>query len=585
MKIIRVDTKGWTLREETLPAERAHYGGRLLTSTIVAEEVPPLCHPLGAGNRLVIANGVFAGHANAPCSGRISVGCKSPLTGGIKESNTGGDVGTYLARHGIRALVLEGLPEGDQWKVIHVSEGGIRVLSGQEYVGLNTYDTVGAIRRDFGEKATVLCIGRAGEQRMSSASIALTSIEGPPSRHCGRGGTGAVMGAKRVKAIIVEPTSGKGTPPVDEAEFTRLCADFAKEVREARKILREYGTANLVNIINELGGLATRNFSAGSFEFAEEISGEKLRELIDARGGAHGRPCMPGCPIQCANRFVCEDGTVADDIEFESIVLLGSNLGIGNLDDLAKLERVCDDVGLDTIEVGNTIGVLMEAGVLEFGDGKGALRLLEELNEGTPLGRVLGAGAAVAAKAYGVRRAPTVKGQGMAAYDPRGLKGMGVTYATSPMGADHTAGAAIPNRPGIGELELATMDKQDKDLLSYDLQILTGALDALGVCMFTGPAVGPVQTWAKILSAFTGQEWTFRRLLELAHDLIQLELDFNRRAGFTKEHDRLPEHFVAEALPPRGPVFDVEDEKLDGVTGRLRVEDRLTETQRGLRRS
>jgi len=577
MRVIRVDTTNWTLREETLAPERAHYGGRLLSSTVVAEEVPPLCHPLGAGNKLVIANGLFAGYANAPCSGRISVGCKSPLTGGIKEANTGGDVGTYLGRHGLRAIVLEGLPDGDYWKLIRVGEGGTRILPADEFAGLNTYDTVAAIRRDLGEKATVLCVGRAGEQRMSAASIALTSIEGPPSRHAGRGGIGAVMGAKRVKAIVVDPTAGKGAPPADESTFNALCAEFAKEVREARKILREYGTANLVHVINELGGLATRNFSAGSFEHAEEISGERMRELIDERGGAHGRPCMPGCPIQCANRFVCADGTVVDDIEFESIVLLGSNLGIGSLDDLAKLERACDDLGLDTIEIGNTLGVLMEAGVLPFGDGPGALALLHELHEGTPLGRIVGAGAAVAAKAYGVRRAPTVKGQGMAAYDPRGVKGMGVTYATSPMGADHTAGAAIPKRPGIGDLELDTMDAQDKDLLSYDLQIMTGALDALGVCMFTGPMVGPVQTWARILSAFTGEDWTFGRLLELSHDMIQLELDFNRRAGFTKEHDRLPEHFLTEPLPPKGPVFDVDDGKLDGVTGRLRVEDRAGE--------
>jgi len=213
--------------------------------------------------------------------------------------------------------------------------------------------------------------------------------------------------------------------------------------------------------------------------------------------------------------------------------------------------------------------------VLPFGDGQGALALLAELSDGTPLGRIIGAGAAVASKVYGARRVPAVKGQGMAAYDPRGLKGMGVTYATSPMGADHTAGAAIPNRPGIGELELATMDKQDKDLLSYDLQIMTGALDALGVCMFTGPAVAPVQTWASILSAFTGEKWTFRRLLELSHDMLQLEHDFNRRAGFTSAHDRLPEHFETEPLPPKGPVFDVEGEKLDGVTGKLTVADRL----------
>lgn len=575
MKIIRVNTNEWTVQEETLPSEQAHFGGRLLTSTIVAEEVAPGCHPLGPRNKLIIANGVFAGHAAVPCAGRLSVGCKSPLTGGIKEANSGGDVGTYLARHGIRAIVFEGLPRDHNWKIVHVSDEGVRILPGDAYVGLNSYDTVAAIRKEFGQRTSVLCIGRAGEQRMTAASIAATSVEGPPSRHAGRGGTGAVMGAKGVKAVVVQPKPGAGTKPADAVEVSRLCTDFAVEVREARKILREYGTANLVNIINELGGLATRNFSAGSFEWAEEISGEKLRELIDARGGAHGRPCMPGCPIQCANRYVCADGTVVDDLEFESIVLLGSNLGIGSLDDLAKLERMCDDIGLDTIETGNAIGVIMEAGILEFGDARGALRLLEEVSAGTPLGRIVGAGVAMAAKAYGVRRVPVVKGQGIAAYDPRGLKGMGVTYATSPMGADHTAGAAIPNRPGITQLELSTADKRDKDLLSYDLQVLTGALDALGVCMFTGPAVGPVQTWAKILSAFTGQQWSFQRLLELSHGMIQLEREFNRRAGFARAHDRLPEHFITEPLPPKGLVFDVEDERLDAVTGKLTVQDRL----------
>ncbi|MGQ9732899.1 MAG: aldehyde ferredoxin oxidoreductase family protein [Candidatus Zipacnadales bacterium] len=575
MKVIRVNTASWSVREETLTTERRLYGGRLLTSTIIAEEVPPLCHPLGADNKLIFANGIFAGHAEVPCSGRMSVGCKSPLTGGIKESNTGGDVGCYLARHGIRAIVLEGLPQDETWQVLRVTDQGVSVLAGAAYVGLNTYDTVAAIRRDFGDRVSVICIGRAGEQCLSGASIAFTSLEGPPSRHAGRGGVGAVMGAKRLKAIIVDQRPGSGVQVVQPAAFRTRCAEFAKELHHAKQVLRDYGTANLVNVINEIGGLPTCNFREGCFEHAEDISGEQMRANIEGRGGAHGRACMPGCPIQSANRYVCADGTIVDDVEYESIVLLGSNLGISDLDTVAKLEGRCDDIGLDTIETGAALGVLMEAGLVKFGDGQAALQLLEEVSEGTPLGKIIGSGAAVAAKVYGVRRVPAVKGQGMPAYDPRGLKGMGVTYCTTPMGADHTAGAAIPNRPGISELELDTMDKRDKDLLSFDLQVMTGVLDALGICMFTGPQVSVVESYAALLTALTGEEWTFKKLCELAHDMIRLEHDFNRRAGFTRAHDRLPEHFYTEPLPPKGPVFDVEEEKLAAVVEELTLDDRV----------
>ena len=575
MKIVRVDTTEGTFAEEMLPPERAHYGGRLLTSTIVAEEVPPLAHPLGPRNKVILANGILAGHANAPCSGRISVGCKSPLTGTIKEANTGGDAGCYLGRHGVRAFILEGLPQDDGWRLIHVSDEGIKLLSASQYAGLNNYDLVEAVRRDMGEKVSIICIGTAGEQRLGAASVAVTSADGPPSRHAGRGGTGAAMGAKRMKAIVVDMKPGRGGSVADEKQFKRLCAEFARELHDSKQVLRDYGTANLVNPISELGALATRNFSAGTFEGAERISGEAMREKIDERGGAHGRACMPGCPIRSANRYVCADGTVVDDVEFESITLLGANCGIDDLDAVAKLERMCDDFGLDTIDTGGAIGVAMEAGLLEFGDGQKAIELLSEVGKGSAIGKIIGSGVALAARVLGVRRVPAVKGQGFPAYDPRGLKGMGVTYATTPMGADHTAGAAIPNRPGIGELNLDAMDKVDKGLLSYDLQIMTGALDALGVCMFTGPQVSTMEWWANIMSAATGERWTAKRLLQVAHDMIQTEIDFNRRAGFSEQQDRLPEHFELEPLPPQGPVFDVDDATLDSVTGSLTVDDRV----------
>jgi aldehyde:ferredoxin oxidoreductase len=431
------------------------------------------------------------------------------------------------------------------------------------------------VRRDFGEKVAVISIGTAGERRLAASSVAVTTLDGPPSRHAARGGVGAAMGAKRVKAIVIETTAGSGMELADPSEFNRLCADFARELQESRKVLREYGTANLVHPINEIGGLATRNFSVGSFEGAERISGEAMRERIDARGGAHGLACMPGCPIRCATKYLCADGTVCDDLEFESLTLLGSNCGIDDLDAIAKLERLCDDFGVDTIDLGGALGVAMEAGLLEFGDGEGALELLAEVGRGTALGRVLGSGAATTARVLGVRRVPAVKGQGISAYDPRTLKAMGVAYATSTMGADHTAGPAIPNRPGIGELNLATSDPTDKELVSFDLQLMTGALDALGVCMFTGPLVASLEWWARILSAATGEAWSFRRLLEFSEEMIRRERDFNRRAGFTAQDDRLPEHFTSEPLPPKGHLFDVPTEALDRVTSALTVADRV----------
>jgi len=432
-------------------------------------------------------------------------------------------------------------------------------------------------RGKYGQKASIVSIGRAGEQRLGAASIAVTSAEGAPSRHCGRGGVGAVMGAKQIKAVVIDEAAGNGMEPADPAAFRERCAEWARELRSAREVLREYGTANLVLPINEVGGLATRNFSDGRFEGAERISGERMRELMDERGGAHGQRCMAGCPIQCANRYHSADGTVTDDVEFESIVLLGSNCGIDDFDGLARLERMCDDIGLDTIEVGGALGVAMEGGVLPFGDVAGAAALLRQVTEGTMAGKLIASGAATVARVLGVRRVPASKGQGLSAYDPRGLKGMGVAYATSPMGADHTAGPAIPNRPGLTPLELDPVLAQDKDKLSFDLQVMTGALDLLGVCMFTGPVIAGMGKWAGILSAMLGEEWTPQQLMEEAERMLALEHDFNRRAGFSEVDDRLPEHFSEEPLPPTGSVFDVPGEALDRVTSGYTVAERLAD--------
>jgi len=252
-----------------------------------------------------------------------------------------------------------------------------------------------------------------------------------------------VMGSKKVKAIVVDSPGTFNAPVKDPEKFKEAAKKFAKMLLDhpvTGKGLPAYGTNVLMNIINEAGTLPTRNFRYGRFDRAAEVSGEKLAEVANARGGKATHACHPGCVMRCSNIYPMPNGKVCAPVEYETAWCFGPNLLIADLDQVAMLNYICNDVGLDTIETGCAMGVLMEAGVIPFGDGKAAIELLEEVGKGTAIGRVLGSGSVIAGKMYGITRVPAVKGQGMPAYDPRSCKGNGVTYATSPMGADHTAG-------------------------------------------------------------------------------------------------------------------------------------------------
>jgi aldehyde:ferredoxin oxidoreductase len=316
-----------------------------------------------------------------------------------------------------------------------------------------------------------------------------------------------------------------------------------------------------VDPISAVGGLPTRNFSAGNFEGAEKINGRTLAETINARGGKVGHGCSPGCVIRCSNIYHDSEGNyVVSALEYETIVLMGSNLGIDSLDIIAGLNRKCNDYGLDTMEVGVAIGVAMEAGIAEFGDGKAALNLVDEIGRETVLGRMLGQGAAVTGRVLGVTRVPSVKGQAMSAYDPRALKGTGVTYATSPMGADHTAGNCLPGRGGV---DPNLPEGQIK--VSRDLQIMSTVVDAMGLCLFVGPLPDSMEVIAQLLARATGKTVSVEDVLEIGKRILKCELEFNRQAGFTKAHDRLPEFFKVEKLKPKDLVFDISDTEIDEV--------------------
>jgi aldehyde:ferredoxin oxidoreductase len=547
-------------------------GGRGLTSAIVAKEVPPLCHPLGEDNKLVIAPGLLSGTA-AVMSGRISVGCKSPLTGGIKEANSGGQPSQMIARLGFAAIVLEGKPKNDTLYKIVVTKDGVEIVPDNSLKGLGNYDLVEKMIAEYGKKIGCISIGQAGEMKMSAASIAFTDMEQRPTRHAGRGGVGAVMGAKGVKVIVINDEGFKLRTPADPDKFKEANKAFTAGLQKhpvTGEGLPAYGTNVLMSVLNEAGGLPTRNFKSGQFEGAAKISGEALAELETSRGGKATHGCHRGCIIQCSGTYVDKDGNyVTKQPEYETVWAHGANCGIDDLDAIAAMDRLEDDFGLDTIEIGATLAVAMDAGLSDFGDAEGAIRLVKEIGSGTPLGRILGNGAAFTGKAFGIERVPVVKGQAMPAYDPRAVQGQGVTYATSTMGADHTAGYAVAsNILGVGG-SVDPLSPEGQIELSRNLQIATAAVDATGMCLFIAfPVLDQPETFQALIDLINtcyGLSLTGDDVTELGKSILANERDFNQRAGFSNKDDRLPEYFKKEALPPHNVTFGVTDEALDGL--------------------
>jgi aldehyde:ferredoxin oxidoreductase len=528
---------------------------------LVYDEVPPDCDSLGDLNKLVIAPGLLGG-TSMPCSGRLSIGAKSPLTGGIKESNAGGTSAIWLARAGIKALVLEGRSEQGSIFVLVIEGEKVVFEDASRYRMLGNYSLAAALRREYGEDIAIISIGPAGEMGLSAACVSNLDREGRPSRVNGRGGLGAVMGSKGVKAIVIKKSKAENYSAQQRESFRGYVKEIARTIQEhpATGTFAEYGTAVLVKTTNALGCLPTRNFSSGSFAGAENISGETLRDLILTRGGKGEttHACMPGCIIRCSNVMPGPDGEeLVAPLEFETIGLMGSNCGIDKLDEIAHLNYLANDLGVDSIETGAALGVAMEGGVLAWGDAAAASQILSGIYSNEVLGRVIGCGATVTGKVLGVTRVPAVKGQSFPAYDPRAIKGMGVTFATSPMGADHTAGSTL--RAMVDHLK-----PEGQVQASLKAQVNLLVLDLLGLCMFTASSLfANPELLANAVGAYCDRVITFGDLQCLAGDILRLERKFNAAAGITG--NKLPEYMRTEALPPQLAVFDVPQEQLDDI--------------------
>lgn len=563
MNIWRINTRTKDLTIQSIPESWEQLGGRGLVARILVDEVEPTCEPLGSKNKLIFTPGLLVGHMLSSCD-RISVGGKSPLTGGVKEANAGGRTGLALSYLNIKALILEDKPEESGVSVIYLSNESARFDDAAEFAGLGVYKVAPKLLEKYGKDVAIALIGPGGEMGLISAGVQNIDKDGIPSRIAARGGLGAVLGSKGIKAIVVDASAGEKPPIADMTVFREAQKEFNHAVKNHPQThtYHDYGTAAMTNMCNHFGALPTRNFSAGEFEGAEKISGEFMRELLLKRGkpSETSHACMRGCIIQCSNVFGGDDREVlTSPLEYETIGLMGSNLGIDTLDVIAKLNYEVNDLGLDSIDIGAALGIAADAGLMEFGDGNRALELVAEIRSGTPLGRILGSGATITGKVLGVERVPAVKGQAMSAYDPRAIKGTGVTFATTPQGADHTCGLTI-------RAQVDHTDPKGQADLSRGAQINMAGYDSLGACLFAGFGFGAApETIRDLLNARYGWSMESDTLQKLGRECLSLEREFNRRAGFTSADDRLPEWMTHESLAPTNAVFDVPEEDLDNI--------------------
>ena len=547
-RIIYVDMTNQTVAVEDFPDEWKLLGGRGLSAKILTKLCDPTCDPLGPDNVLVLAPGVLSG-TSAPTSGRISVGCKSPLTGGIKEANAGGNPGQDLMKLGYRAIVVTGAPADSEKRYgVEVDAEGARIKPADEYKGMWNYACCEKLLANYSKTASAVSIGPAGEQRLGGASVAFTdqNQERRPARHAARGGVGAVMGSKGVKWVAIEPGKARLRTPASRKEFNALNKTYSKDYLDGPQIFKT-GTSSVVPVANMLNTFVYKNRTEGQSPDAENLDGARIVESFEERGGEMHN-CMTGCIVSCSNIVHDADGNYKTSaLEFETLTLLGANCAIDSWDKVADLDRLCDEVGLDTIETGAAIAILMDSGGMEWGDAEGAARLIEQIAEGTDLGKAVGNGAVAIGKHQGHARVPHGRGQAIPAWDPRPLKATGITYAAGPMGADHTAGLIV--NPGL-------VDAEEQARASQEVQLVNAVCDSSGFCQFLQPNLDDVRAYYGMLY---GEEITREQIADMGWETLSEEWAFNAAAGWKDDENGLPDCMVNEGIGPENALkFDVD---------------------------
>lgn len=558
-----VDMKNLTVSKQPLNEEFVELGGRALVAQYMIKNVPPKCDPLGSENHLIFCTSLFAG-TKFTTANRLSVGGKSPLTGGIKESNVGGYAAALLAEHGIRLIAVKNLPDNDGLWILHIDQKGDALLENADiYKGLNNYELVAKLRERFGNKLATISIGSAGERLYKSASVQVSEFNsGHPCRAAARGGLGALMGSKHLKAIVIEkPEKRYEIQYADEAKFNEACLKLNRMIADNAKNdpFHKIGTISTIEATGANGILPVDNFSGKLFPQYKEVGANKFLTNLATRGGRNQIPCQPGCVVRCSNIYNDENRNyLTSGFEYETIALFGPNCHISDLDAIAKMDRICDDIGVDTIETANAMAVCMEAGKIPWGDADAVLGLLKKMADGTEFGYILGDGCEAVGKKLGCKRIPVVKHQAMAGYDPRNTKGTGITYATCPMGADHTAGLTMGRA-------FDDCGRAAQAYVSNKLQVAISFADSM-MCIFAFSNMVPgIPLLGELMAGLYGGKPDFSRVSSMGVKTLLTERAFNQMAGMTKEDDRLPEFFYRERSVATGSQFDIIDEELDAI--------------------
>jgi len=566
---LRVDLTTGVSVEDELPPEvaREYLGGRGLGVLLALRERLYDVDPLAPENLLIFAPGPLTG-TGAPASGRYSVTSRSPLTGTVFDGNSGGNWGTALRRLGLDYLVVAGACDSPSYLLVDAGSSSgagaageaptVTVRPSGDLWGLDVPASLARLR-DLHRDCEAGVIGPAGER-----GVLFASIVNNRGRSIGRGGLGAVMGAKRLKAVVVAG-NGAHRPSVADPERLSFVAYEAEKLLKANPItsqaLPEFGTSVLVNVLDQAGALPTRNFRESRFEHAQAISGESLRRDFVQR-----RAACRGCGIGCARRTSTGDAS-GEGPEYESIWALGAACGVGDLRAIVEANYACNRAGLDTITMGSTIACAMElteggqiAGGPRFGDAAAVVALCEATGRGEGLGKELGQGSARLAAHYGrPELSMSVKSLELPAYDPRGMTGQGLAFATSNRGGCHLRANMLgPEILGVPKMidRFATSGKAG---LLINLQNLNAVLDSLSVCKFTGFAMKE-DYYARLLSAVWGERVEPQELLRIGERIWNAERLFNLAAGFSRADDTLPRRLLEEPVvsgPAAGRVVDL----------------------------
>lgn len=562
-KIARINLTTREVKVENLDYELAQkfIGGRGLGTAMLYDEGIATVDPLSSDNKLIYITGAMTGTAS-PTSGRYMVVTKSPLTGMIASSNSGGIWGAKLKYAGWEALIVEG--KADSWVYINIVDDKIEILPADEYVGMLSEEADAAFKKVH-EKASVLNIGPAGEH----LSL-LAAIMNDKDRAAGRSGVGAVMGSKNLKAITVTATKNT-VEPYDAAKLKTAMANSLKKIKEnavTHAGLPTYGTAVLVNIINNTGAFPTKNWQESYFPEADETSGETLKDKYLVKNNYCHR-----CPIGCG-RVVNIDGEAKGGPEYEPLWAYGGNCGIKDLNAIDKANFYCNEYGLDAISTPCTIAAAMELyqhgcikdeecdGMpLAWGNAEAIVEWTKRMGEASsPLAKLMADGSYRLCEHYGHPEfSMSVKKQELPAYDARAVQGIGITYATSNRGGCHVRGYLIsPEVLGLPE-QLDRTTTEGKATWCKIFQDLTAVIDSMGLCLFSSFALG-AQEYADLLNAGTGTNYDVAGLLEVGERIYNIERLFNKAAGMKPEDDRLPKRLTEEPIvngPSEGMVSQI----------------------------